>query len=258
MIVLLGTGHVFDLRRRIQEEVFKRGPEVVALELDPNRYRSLRAPDQGDAGGPWVYRILARFQKRLAETYGVQAGDEMLAAADAAQDLQVPVALVDQDAQRMFQRLWSEMGWMEKARFVGSSLASLVVPSDSVEDQLDEIQEDYEAYFAILGERYPTMKRVLLDERNRHMAERLDALGRRHELVVAVLGDGHVDGVARLLRERDHEVEALRLKQLREDPAGEADGGASATWSVEVEGPPASATPPGDGEDDQASSNNRS
>lgn len=245
MIVLLGTGHVFDLEEAVQAEIRARGPEVVALELDPDRYRALQSGDRKPQG-PLFYRALARFQEGIAERYGVQPGDEMLAAARAAREVGAPVALVDRNAQRTFTRLWSEMGWWEKTRFLGSSLGSLLIPGGKMEEQLEELQEDAAAYLAVLGEKYPTVKRVLLDERNHHMADRIDDLARRNDLVVAVLGDGHVAGVRELLEGRGNEVEVVRLRDLRDrDP-----GAASAGFTVEVpageEG--AGEGPPGDGE----------
>jgi pheromone shutdown protein TraB len=229
MIVLLGTGHVFDLEAAVQAEIRERGPGVVALELDPDRYRALQSGER-EPQGSLFYRALARFQQGMAERYGVQPGDEMLAASRAAREIGAPVALVDRDAQSMFTRLWSEMGWWERIRFVGSSVGGLLLPGDKVEDQLEEIQEDAAAYMAALGERYPTVKRVLLDERNHHMADRIDDLGRRHEVVVAVLGDGHVDGIRDILEGRGHEVETVRLRELRDrEPRA-----SSAGFTVEV------------------------
>lgn len=242
MIVLLGTGHVFDLEAPIQAEIRNRAPEVVALELDPDRYRALQAGDR-EARGPLLYRALARFQEGMAERYGVQPGDEMLAAAEAARQVGAPVALVDRDAQATFGRLWSEMGWWEKTRFVGSSIGSLVVPGGAVEDHLEEIQEDASSYLSVLGEKYPTVKRVLLDERNHHMADRIDELAHRHETVVAVLGEGHVDGILDLLEGRGHEVEAVRLRELsRRD--GETGSSASFTVKVDAGGPGSPGTGP--------------
>lgn len=231
MIVLLGTGHVFDLEAAVQDEIRSRSPGVVALELDPDRYRALQADDR-EPQGPLFYRALARFQQGMAERYGVQPGDEMLAAARAARQVGAPVALVDRDAQETFARLWREMGWWEKTRFVGSSLGSLLIPGRAVEDHLEEIQQDASAYLSVLGEKYPTVKRVLLDERNHHMADRIDDLAHRHETVVGVLGEGHVDGVRDLLVGRGHEVETVRLDELSER---EGEEGSTAGFSVEVE-----------------------
>lgn len=246
-LLLIGTGHVFDLRTRVQDEIRRFGPTVVALELDPARYHALRSGDRDTSGAPLFYRVLAGFQDRVAKAYGVEAGDEMLAAAEEAQRLQVPVALIDLNAGEAFQRIWSEMGILERLRFLGSTVLGAFLPSKDVEEQVTELQENYAAFFSVLGEKYPTLKRVLLDDRNAHMAANLREILRGNPRVVAVVGDGHVDGILELLADADVRVEARRLKELRaavaaegspDDGPGSEDGpseNASASVSFTVE-----------------------
>src|SRR5260221_9843659 len=216
MITLVGTGHVFDIGARVRDEIRKRAPTIVAIELDAARYHGLRnkgAAKSSDA--PVVYRMLADFQKRIADSYGVEAGAEMLAAADEAGALAIPLALIDRDAQLTFQRLMREMGVWEKVKLGGSALAGAFLPGKSIEKQVDEMQDDYASYFAIMGKRFPTLKRVLLDERNEHMAAALVQLAATNPRVVAVVGDGHVDGMGAILKETGIEFETVRLKALR-------------------------------------------
>ncbi|UCG69169.1 MAG: hypothetical protein JSV09_15525, partial [Thermoplasmata archaeon] len=49
--------------------------------------------------------------------------------------------------------------------------------------------------------------------RNVHMAETIRKISLEHENVVAVIGDGHVEGIRSLLAPTD--VEIIRLSQLR-------------------------------------------
>jgi pheromone shutdown protein TraB len=237
-VTLVGTGHVFDIGARVRDEIRKRAPQAVAIELDPPRYHALRNRNGDRSSAPFVYRMLADFQARLASEYGVEAGAEMLAAGDEAMAMGVPLALIDKDAQQTFQRLFKEMRFREKARLAGSAIASLFLPGKSLEKQVDEMQEDYTRYFDEMAKKFPTLKRVLLDERNEHMAASLAEMSRTVPNVVAVMGDGHVDGVAAILEKRGIPVELVRLKQLR----GAAPvGNATATISMDV---PGEAAPP--------------
>jgi pheromone shutdown protein TraB len=238
LIVLIGTGHVFDIGGRVREEIRKRAPNAVAIELDPPRYHALRNKDAQRGKAPLVYRLLAGFQNRLANEYGVEAGAEMLAAADEAKALGIPLALIDVDAQATFQRLLREMSFGEKARLLGSAVGSLFVPGKSIESQVDEMQEDYSVYFAEMGKRFPTLKRVLLDERNEHMARGLAEMAKTQPVVVAVMGDGHVDGVRDILAAQQLDVQVVRLKELRASVAEASPpaGNASATLSMQIDG----------------------
>lgn len=240
MITLIGTGHVFDIGARVRDEIRRRAPNVVAIELDPPRYHALRNKSQDRKGAPLFYRLLADFQTRVANDYGVEAGDEMLAAANEAQALGVPLALIDKDAQQTFQRLLKEMRFSEKAKLAGSALVGVLLPGKSVEKQVDEMQENYAAYFEEMGKRFPTLKRVLLDERNEHMANALLEIAKTNERVVAVVGDGHVDGMLPLLLKANAQVETVRLKDLRAKDEAPATGTNVASVSFDV---PAAAPP---------------
>jgi len=231
VITLIGTGHVFNLRARVREEIFRRSPTVVCLELDPARYMSLKSPERAKGKAPFVYRMLANFQDRIAEGYGVKPGDEMLAASDAATDLSASICLIDKDAQQTFQRLMKEMPFKEKMHLLGSSIAGVFTPGKSVEAQVKELEDNYAQYFEVLGKKFPTLKRILIDERNDHMADALTQLHGSHDRVVAVMGDGHVDGILAILQGRGIPVEVVRLKELRtERPAV---GTASTGFTVE-------------------------
>lgn len=244
VITLIGTGHVFDLRQRLQRELMARSPDVVCLELDPGRLAALLARRRGgQAEAPLAYRLLAQFQERMAADRGVAPGDEMLAAFEAARDARVPVELIDLDARVAFGRLWASMGLVEKARFLGSALVSLVLPRRYVEKELERLQGDYAAMMEQLAKDYPAVKRVLIDERNAHMAARLAQVreGGR-ERIVAVVGDGHVEGLQKLLQERglSAELEVVRLRELTAPPGqGTASFSFSteATWRGEGPGP---------------------
>ena len=239
MITLVGTGHVFDIGSRVRDEIRKRAPQIVAIELDPPRFHALRTKDQPQPAGakqhkaPFVYRMLADFQKRIASQYGTEAGAEMLAAAEEARALGVPLALIDKDAQQTFQRLLSEMRFSEKAKLAGSAMAGLFLPGKSIDKQVDEMQDDYARYFDEMGKRFPTVKRVLLDERNEHMARAIIEMAKTNERIVAVMGDGHVDGISAILQTQGLAFETVRLKQLR---SAAPVGTATATISLDISG----------------------
>ena len=240
LVTLIGTGHVFNIGARVREEIRLRGPQAIGIELDAPRFHALRSRNKDRKGLPLAYRILADFQTRIANEYGVEAGDEMLAASEEARALGVPLHLIDADAQQTFAKLRREMRFGEKVRLLGTLLASLVMPGKSVDKQVDEMQENYALYFEEMAHRFPTLKRVLLDERNEHMARALREMSKTQDRVVAVMGDGHVDGVRAILEGAGVEVEAVRLKDLRRE-APPPVGTASASVQFEV---PGEAAPP--------------
>jgi pheromone shutdown protein TraB len=220
MIVLLGVGHVFDLERSIRDEIRRRAPKVVALELDSLRYEAL-LQQGGRPSRLSIFGLFAQFQSRIAQEYGVHVGDEMLAAARAAQEIGSEVALIDRDSRVTLQRAWREMPFEERIRLLVSALASLFVRPKRVEAELDRFYLDEDAYLREFADEMPTIKRVLIDERDAQMADSLRRLHDAKGEVVAVVGDGHVEGIGRLLD--GVPIEMVRLRELREPAAGPTD-----------------------------------
>ena len=211
MITILGVGHVFELGasiRRIIEEV---RPAIVAVELDPVRYRALAG---GPARpGPGLYGLLGLAQRHLARKYGVRAGGEMLAAVDAARAVHARVAFIDMDSRNVVRRMLSEMSGGERVRFFLSAIAALFVPRETVDQEVAQYEANPAAFLEELGRGYPSVKRILLDERNAHMARELRELETSSGTVVAVVGEGHLEGLTAALADRPLRV--VRLQELR-------------------------------------------
>lgn len=229
MITLLGIGHVFDLEASVRSAIQRRAPRVVALELDPARFAYLmdRSPRPARIS---VFSLLALFQSRLAEQYGVQVGDEMVAAAKAAREIGCEVALIDEDSRTALLRAVRSMSFAERVRLVVSGLAGLFVRKEKVEQELDRFYQDERAYLEQFARELPSLKRVLIDERDAHMADALRQLHAAKGEVVAVVGDGHVEGLGRLLH--DVPLEVVRLRELQRGPP--PGGSASATVSYRL------------------------
>jgi pheromone shutdown protein TraB len=225
-LLLVGAGHVFRLEDPIRALIHRERPDVVALELDPARYRALLERAAGrplpapGPGTPRVYRRLAKFQEDIASGLGTQVGGEMLAAARAAQEVGSRIALIDRSAEESVRRLWAEMSFGERMRLLFSSLFARFRfrKSATVEQEIARYQTNPDAYIQELAKEYPTLKRVLLDERNTHMADRLRRLLQTHPRIVAIVGDGHVDGLVRLLD--DVAPRVVRLGELQKGVEG--------------------------------------
>jgi pheromone shutdown protein TraB len=221
MITIIGVGHVFQLSDNIKDVIRSRRPEVVCLELDPARFRALT--DKTSRGSvPLQYRILAYIQKRMADKFGSEVGDEMLAAVSAAKEIGAQVALIDMDATKVFAQLWARMSFKERAHLLGGALVGLFLTKQTVEREMERYEEHQDKYIETLGEGFPTIKEVLIDDRNKFMAANISSISASHGSVVAVVGDGHVPGLLEALKPL--EVETVRLKELRKPHEPTASG----------------------------------
>lgn len=238
MITLIGTGHVFDLRSQIIDILDEKQPDIVGVELDEKRYMALLkrkdevVPKHSNKNASFLYRLLGRFQDSIAAQYGVQAGDEMLTGIEFAHDHQIPIVFIDVPADRLFSRMLNEMRFTEKLRLIISAFGSMFVSSKQVDKEIDKIEMNLEKYLDQVSDKFPTIKRVLIDERNQHMVQVLKKTQESYDRIIAIVGDGHIPGLKQLLEQDGESVETIRLKDLR-GKKSISEPGSSASFSVE-------------------------
>jgi len=242
MITLIGTGHVFDLTQPLLNIFDEKQPEVLCIELDKQRYNALMLkqtdPERYKQAGkdqPIVYKLLARFQDGMAEEYGVQAGQEMITTIKYAQSHQLPLAFIDMNAQNLFTRMLKQMTFREKLRLMFSGFAGFFVSKKKVEKELDKIQGKFDKYMDEIGKKFPTIKRVLIDERNNFMFQQLKTANEQYEKVIAIIGDGHIPGLSEILTKKEIEFDVIRLSDLRNQKTL-TDDLSTASFSIEHKG----------------------
>jgi len=219
-VLLLGAAHVVDLAGPLREALEGRTLDAVAVELDAERAAVLLAPEgtaTRAAGAPLFARLWGSIQRRLgAEIGGGAPGDEMKIAAEVAKERDLPLFLIDDPIRVTLGNLVRTMPFKERVLLLASAVVGLFVPSRVVEREMDRYSESPEEYTQELRSTSPTLAKVLLDDRNEHMAQRLAELRTRgYGRVAAVVGDAHVAGLASSLRRRGVPVESISFRELR-------------------------------------------
>lgn len=209
---------MFKISEQVRSIITRERPGAVCVELDLQRYHALLQERERKGEAPLAYRFLALFQQRMARQFGGEVGQEMLSSVEAAREVGAEVLFIDIDATSMFSRLWEEMPLKEKVMLIGSAAWSFLLSKEKVEKELEEFQKNEKEYMHTFSDQFPTLKKVLIDERNEIMASRIGRAEEIYHSVVAVIGDGHIDGVARLLEGR--EVQMIRLRELRSMEVG--------------------------------------
>jgi len=241
---LLGTAHISkasaDAARR---EVSEYEPDIVAIELCKSRLDALSRPERFDnetlgkvlreGKAPLVLfqSMLAVEQRRMGLAEGERPGTDLLAAMQAAGEAQKEVALVDRDIQTTLRRAWRRMRFREKWRVMS---ALLFQEEEDEEIQVDELLENTDLITELMGELRdvaPAAGEVLIDERDEFLASSIQQL-RPEGKVLAVIGAGHLEGVAAHLR-NNIEVDKERLRELnRVEPPHRAWKGVK--WGIPV------------------------
>jgi pheromone shutdown protein TraB len=218
-VLLVGAAHVVDLEVPLRRVLEGRTLDGVAVELDAERAQALFSESRGrsSAGAPLFARLWAHVQQRLgAEIGGGSPGDEMKVAAELARERHLPVFLIDDPIRATLLRLVRTMPFKERVTLLVGALVALFVPARVVEREMDRYTAEPAAYTEELRRASPTLARVLLDERNEHMADRLTALRERgYGRIAVVVGDAHVVGLKSALGRRGVPVESVSFAELR-------------------------------------------
>ena len=210
--VLVGTAHISQESVELVREVIEReSPDCVCIELDAQRHEALSQEERWDQldlrdvirnrqlATLLVNLVLASYQKRLGMKLGVKPGSELLEASRVAQERGIPISLCDRDIRVTLRRAWNSLGWWDKAQLASSVMLSAFDRTELSEEDLREIRRKdvLTEMMNELGEMMPELKRVLIDERDAFLAQRIrEADGNK---VVAVVGAGHVAGMRQAL-----------------------------------------------------------
>lgn len=219
-VLVVGAAHVVDVGAPLRRVLGGRALDAIAVELDSERAARVLAGKPEAAGGsdaPFFLRLWSVLQRRLGAQIGAgEAGAEMKAAADFAHEASLPLFLIDDPIRETLTSLLRSMSGRERVSLLVGALVGLLIPSRLVERQLDRYNEAPSDYLEEVRRVYPGVARVLLDDRNEHMADRLAEIRRRgYGRVAAVVGDAHVAGLAGALRRRGVPVETCSFGALR-------------------------------------------
>ncbi len=221
---LLGTAHVSrDSVEAVRAAVDTGAFDAIAVELDGQRMQALSDPDalarldlvkvirEGKAALFAANLGLAAYQRRLAEQLGIEPGAELKAAADEGRERGLPVHLIDREVGTTFKRISARLGFFGRIRLVTGLLAGLLVDDEVGEDEIEKLKEGdmLEASFGEFARQSPELYATLIDERDRYMAARLREGGDGARNVLAVVGAGHLQGLARYLREETRDPRAV-------------------------------------------------
>jgi len=219
-VLLLGSAHVVDLSEPLRRVLSGRVLDAIAVELDAERAQALMSPDgpgRGRGSAPLFARLWGVLQRRLGTEIGAGVpGAEMKVAIEVARARAVPVFFIDDPLRVTLANLVRSMPFKERVTLLVSAVVGLFIPARVVDREMDRYAESPEAYTEELRRVSPTTARVLLDDRNEHMAERLVSL-RQHGYgrLAAVVGDAHLEGLRSALGRRGLPTEVVRFSELR-------------------------------------------
>lgn len=207
-ILLVGTAHISRQSADLVEEIINNEqPDTVCIELDEKRFEALSRPQSWEQldlkqiirnkqlSTLLVSLVLSSYQKKLGTQLGVMPGTELLKAAEVAKANSIPIQLCDREIRVTLRRAWRATSLWKKGYLMSSLFASLFDDTELDEDKLAELRKKdiLSGLMEELGKTMPDTKKVLIDERDIFMAEKIkSAQGNK---IIAVVGAGHMEGI---------------------------------------------------------------
>ena len=228
-IVLVGTAHISsESIELVKKTIEKEKPDIVGVELDIQRFQQLKMGrkwqemdlnqilKEGKAHLFLINLLLSNMQRKLGDDLGIAPGSEMLEAIRLAEEKKIPIALLDRDIGITLKRALNGTSLFEKIKLGTQVLMGFFQEQEKLtKEKIEELKKTdiLNKLMAELSVQFPSLKRTLVDERDLFIANSiLNAPGKK---IVAVLGLGHLQGVAKFLDKKRETKQLLETKKKR-------------------------------------------
>lgn len=236
-VFLIGTAHISSTSvDEVRSIIELENPDRICIELDASRLSSK------DRNKSWenmdmvkVFKehkgflllantALASFQRKMGAQTGVNPGTELMSAAEIAKEKNIPLSLCDREIQVTLRRAWAKSSLWNKCKLLASLISAAFSDEEISAEDLEELkkQESMEAMLSEVAKELPSVKEVLIDERDCYLATNIyHAPGQRK---VAVIGAGHTNGVLATLEKLDSNIPTPEPASLSVIPEGSKAG----------------------------------
>ncbi|MEM4637656.1 MAG: TraB/GumN family protein [Candidatus Woesearchaeota archaeon] len=222
-ILIIGTSHI--ARQSIIEinkKFLEFNPEIVCVELDKKRLQALLTnakPDYSISGikkyglQGYLFAVIAGIlQRKLGNVVGVKPGSDMLTAINLAKQNNKQLVLIDQDIDITLRRFSKEFTFKEKFKLLFDILKS-PFSKKKIKVNLNEVPEEniINEMTTQLRERYPSLYKVLIYERNIVMAKNIVKIMERNpeKKIFVVIGAGHEKEMVALIKREENKRDKI-------------------------------------------------
>ncbi len=226
-ILLLGTAHVSKKSVELVERTIKdEKPDIVAVELCQDRYNALinkkrwdeteitKVIKEGKTNLFLMQLLLTNFQRKIGDELGVKPGSEMIQAIELAKKENLRIEFVDRSINITLKRAFNLMSFKEKFKLLYSFVSGIFGTEEITEETIEKMKETdiVTELMNDLGKEIPSVKKVLVDERDEYIAKKI--LNLKGKKILAVIGAGHVQGIKKRLETKKFEDSIEELEKI--------------------------------------------
>lgn len=225
-LYLVGTAHVSsESVQLVEETIGEYSPDTIAVELDDNRLEVLKNRKRYEDTDIFeIFRkgkvlfftaqlMLTSYQKKIAEKTGTAPGTEFKKAVELAESTGARLINADREISITLKRTIRSMTLKEKAKFMGGLFLS--DDKDVTNESIEELKKGDMLMQLIgeMGDEFPSVKRVILDERDTYLA--VNIMRNLGNTTVAVVGAAHVPGILQHLQnEKTADTDLLEIEHI--------------------------------------------
>ena len=246
--ILVGTAHISpESIEEVKCLIGSENPARVCVEIDAGRWKTMTEGSSWDSldigdilreGKGFLLLAnlaLSGFQRRMGDNVGVKPGEEMVEAVRAAQAADIPTSFCDREVQTTLKRAWAKSGLWNRAKLVASLGASAFSNEKLSSEDIEKLKErnELEEMMGELSAYLPSVKEVLIDERDRYLAAKIydalkndgptttpaapsgtEAASTIERPILAVVGAGHLNGIVEWLGRFDRKEASSDVSEL--------------------------------------------
>ncbi len=213
-ILLVGTAHISqESVEVVRKSILEFEPDHICIELDESRYKSLKNKKSWESlnllqvikkkqiATLLFSLILSSYQKKLSLQTKVSPGSEMLEADNIAKEKNIVVSFCDRDAKITLKRAWRLTSFYKKTVLVLNIFGGIFDKTKVDEKSLNDLRQSdsLTEMMKELGKSLPSVKKVLIDERDLYLAEKIKLS--KGKKILAVVGAGHIEGIKETIRD---------------------------------------------------------
>jgi pheromone shutdown-related protein TraB len=136
-----------------------------------------------------------------------------LEAVKTANEKNIPIELCDREVRITLRRAWHSMSFWQKMKLIVGGFGGIFEKQELTEEKLAELRSKdvLSEMMDELGKAMPVLKKVIIDERDTYLAEKMKRS--KGNKIVSVVGAGHAQGIIRVLN-NDGKVDLKEIELI--------------------------------------------
>jgi len=202
---IIGTSHISkESVNEVEKEILANKPDLIALELDSTRFKALISKKNKSSNiaafktfgltGFFLNLLGSYVERSLSKYTGSKPGAEMKKAIKLAGENKIRISLIDQPIQITIKKLTSQLTRKEKLTFIKEFIFTFF-SKKQIKFDLNKVpsHKTIQKLLKETKQKYPTVYRILVTERNTYMAKILNKLMNMYpkKKILAIVGAGH-------------------------------------------------------------------